>query len=185
MTDWPDCALWDFSIALYARPEVEAACLALQDDGGLDVNLVLLAAWAAACGTRLEPALAARLRSVGEGYQETVMRPFRAARKGLGRWPEAAALDTLAAAPLKALRALELDLEHLEQLRLAALVERHVPGSRPTGSALFHANLEAIYPGRTMPASAMTAIAAALGSGRGGAARSRLRIVKHAGSTND
>ena len=158
-TPWPDCAFWDFSLALYAQPGIEALCLMLQDELDLDVNLVLLAAWTASRGTRLEPDLAARLRSVGEAYQTTVMRPFRAARRGLGCWPEAAALGDLAAGPERRLRTLELDLERLEQLRLAGLVENCRSVSGTSGADAFRANLDALYPDLPLPGTALATFA--------------------------
>ena len=36
-----DDALWRFSLSLYDRPSVASACLALQDEHGFDVNMVL------------------------------------------------------------------------------------------------------------------------------------------------
>src|SRR5690606_30758862 len=81
--DWPRSSFWDFSLRVYDRPGVAAACLALQDGHGLDVNLVLLAAWEAARGGELDGALAARLRQFGEAYQADVMRPLRRARRAL------------------------------------------------------------------------------------------------------
>ncbi|MEZ5905345.1 MAG: TIGR02444 family protein [Geminicoccaceae bacterium] len=159
---WPDCAFWDFSLALYSRPGIEAACLKLQDEFGLDVNLVLLAAWTASRGMQIEPDLAARLRSIGEGYQTMVMRNFRAARRGLKCWPEAAALGNLVAAPERRLRAVELDLERLEQLRLAGLVEGCRSVSGRGGTDLFKANLEALYPGLPLPEMALATFVAAV-----------------------
>ena len=41
---------WDYSLALYGRPGVEACCLRLQDRLGVDVNLLLLCCWLAARG---------------------------------------------------------------------------------------------------------------------------------------
>jgi uncharacterized protein (TIGR02444 family) len=37
----PDDPFWRFSLDLYGRPGVAPACLALQDEAGADVNLVL------------------------------------------------------------------------------------------------------------------------------------------------
>ena len=37
--------LKDFALALYAREGVPPACLALQEATGLDVNILLFAAW--------------------------------------------------------------------------------------------------------------------------------------------
>ena len=41
-------AFWRFSLALYARPGVAEALIALQDRAGRDVNLMLFALWAGA-----------------------------------------------------------------------------------------------------------------------------------------
>jgi uncharacterized protein (TIGR02444 family) len=48
-------AFWRFSLALYARPGVAGALIALQDRAGLDVNLILFGLWAGARhGIRLD-----------------------------------------------------------------------------------------------------------------------------------
>ena len=47
-------SLWDFSVELYARPGVAAACLALQDRAGADVCLLLAALWLERRGVALE-----------------------------------------------------------------------------------------------------------------------------------
>ena len=41
-------AFWRFSLALYARPGVAEALIALQDRAGLDVNLILFGLWVGA-----------------------------------------------------------------------------------------------------------------------------------------
>lgn len=38
-------AFWDFSLRLYAQPEIAAACLQLQDNHGVNVNLLLWCCW--------------------------------------------------------------------------------------------------------------------------------------------
>lgn len=38
---------WEFSLRVYARPEVSETCLDLQDSHGFDVNLLLLCLWLA------------------------------------------------------------------------------------------------------------------------------------------
>ena len=43
-------ALWRFSLTVYGRAGVPAACLALQDEGGRDVNLLLYCCWVGASG---------------------------------------------------------------------------------------------------------------------------------------
>ena len=49
-------ALWRFSLALYSRPGVAGALIALQDRAGLDVDLILYVLWLGTCGRRLTAA---------------------------------------------------------------------------------------------------------------------------------
>jgi uncharacterized protein (TIGR02444 family) len=44
-TALPSHPLWDFSLHHYGQPKIKAACLALQDQYGLNVNVVLLCCW--------------------------------------------------------------------------------------------------------------------------------------------
>src|SRR3954451_355651 len=80
-------AFWRFSLALYARPGVAEALIALQDRAGLDVNLILFGLWAGARhGRNLEGegfAAAAEAVAVASG----VVRDIRALRRQLD--PEA------------------------------------------------------------------------------------------------
>ena len=58
-----DNPLWDYSLATYDAEDVASACLRLQDDFGMDVNLLLYAGWIA----RSEQALnAPHLRELDE-----------------------------------------------------------------------------------------------------------------------
>ncbi len=184
-TGWPASTFWDFSLALYAQPEVERACLTLQDEHGLDVNLVLLAAFAAAGGRRLDAPAAARLRSFGEGFQRAVMQPLRQARRALKLQDTAPALAPILADRRRALAALELDLERLEQLQLDQLRQAvgldaaaaPAPAAAADDAAapecLLAANLAALYPERRLPAEALAALAAALARGVAVGDRSR------------
>ena len=38
-------SLWEFSLELYGRPGVQSACLSLQEDMGMDVNILLYCCW--------------------------------------------------------------------------------------------------------------------------------------------
>ncbi|TFH85306.1 TIGR02444 family protein [Billgrantia azerbaijanica] len=76
-----DVPLWDFALALYARDGVEAACLMLQDEAGLDVCELLWHAWLYHHGALLAgepPALAAVRR-----WQREVTLPLRTLRRRL------------------------------------------------------------------------------------------------------
>jgi uncharacterized protein (TIGR02444 family) len=124
--DTPDeAAFWTFSLAFYGRPGVAAACLALQDEHGLDVNLVLLCCWLGWSGRgRLDAAaLAAADRSVA-AWRREVIQPLRAVRRALKTHPAAAA-----AALRRDVQTLELCAEReAQRLLLAGL------GGAPAGT---------------------------------------------------
>lgn len=142
--------LWDFALAVYAAEGVEAACLALQDRHGLDVNLLLYCCWA---GLRepaaLPPArLAAALAAVAP-WQREVVAPLRALRRRLRR--SVGEFAPAGTAPLRrAVKALELDAEYLALRRLAAHVAAASAGAEVAGAevaaeapARMRANLDA------------------------------------------
>jgi len=76
-------AFWQFSLALYQRPQVQRACLDLQDDGGADVNIVLYLLFAASEGRRLSEASILALDCHVAPWRETVVRPLRQVRRRL------------------------------------------------------------------------------------------------------
>ena len=128
MADGGD-AFWDFSLDFYGRPGVSAACLALQDRHGRDVNLVLYACWLGLSGRgRLDRGGLARAEAVAEPWRRSVIEPLRAARRALKAEGESAA--TLYAAA----KAVELEAEHLAQRRLAILAPAR-PGRPATARA--------------------------------------------------
>jgi uncharacterized protein (TIGR02444 family) len=150
--EWPANPFWDYSVALYAKAEVEAACLELQRRHGLDVNLVLLCCWQASCGGALEPATLRRVTQRVASWQAEVVRPLRALRRRLKvqlaepepgsvaeRWPELG--DALRRRAL----ALEIEGERLAQLALADALAGAPPGA-PPGVVLAGANLRRYWP---------------------------------------
>jgi uncharacterized protein (TIGR02444 family) len=112
-------AFWRFSLALYARPGMAEALIALQDRAGLDVNLMLFALWAGAVRrVRLDAAaLAAGEAAIG-GLRGDVIKPLRALRRRLKADPDP---------DLRELRrkilAVELAAERRVQHRLAAMLD--------------------------------------------------------------
>ena len=145
--DWPDNPFWDYSLKLYERPGVEAACLDLQRRHGLDVNLVLLCCWQASRGVELDAAALREAHDAVASWQAEVVRLLRALRQRLKarlvdpeprsvveRWPG------LAAAIRERALALELDGERLTQLGLHRAVQGLEPRASP-GAALAVVNL--------------------------------------------
>jgi uncharacterized protein (TIGR02444 family) len=143
---WPPSAFWRFSLAFYADPEVKDACLALQDRHGLDVNLLLLAAWAARSRRLIAAADAHRLRTLSADYQQRVMRPVRQARRALDATGAEAWLAPLVAERRRALLAVELGLERLEQLQLERLLDAGGSQAATAPPVLFLENVRALYP---------------------------------------
>jgi uncharacterized protein (TIGR02444 family) len=146
-TAWPREVFWDYSVALYARPGVEAACIELQRRHRIDVNLVLLCLWLGERGTALDGETLARLCHAADRWQVEVVRPLRTLRRRLkarladgepnsiaGDWPD------LAASVRERTIALEIDAEHLEQLHLGR-VAAALPAGAGAGPALAGANL--------------------------------------------
>jgi uncharacterized protein (TIGR02444 family) len=144
---WPRELFWDYSVALYGRPGVEAACLELQQRHRIDVNLVLLCLWLGERGTALDGEALARLCHAADRWQLEVVRPLRNLRRRLkarladgepnsvaGDWPG------LTASVRERAIALEIDAEHLEQVHLGRVAAAWPAGST-AGPALAGANL--------------------------------------------
>ncbi len=118
---------WDFSLVVYHRPGVAAACLALQDRHGLDVNLLLFCCWAGSQGRRLDAVDFERLMgSVGE-WQRSVVGPLRGVRRRLKDLPGSASGQL--GALRQAVKDCELEAERIEQTML------HDAFARPSGAS--------------------------------------------------
>jgi uncharacterized protein (TIGR02444 family) len=167
--------LWRFSLHLYARPGVEAACLWLQERWGADVNLLLLCCWLERRG---RPADLALLRRAGRGvaaWRAGAILPLRQVRRRLRRGLPG--LPPAWAEPVRrAARAAELRAERVEQRLLARCAaarrrSRPAPGE-PDGLELYRRVLGAPSGGRgarhldTLRSAIATAPPAPRGRGR-------------------
>lgn len=144
MAGAPDsAAFWRFSLAVYRRPGVAAACLALQDECGLDVNLLLFCLFQARRGRALNAADLRRAMRRAAPIQAGIIAPLREARRALKR--QAGLADrALAAAASRLRRALlrhELAAEHFEQAVLSGLRVRESGRQQPVPAALARGNL--------------------------------------------
>ena len=112
--------LWRFSLEVYRRPGVANACIALQDEHGVDVNVLLCLLWLAAAGRRVSPA---EVRAIDAGvaqWRDAVVVPLRALRRGL-RTPPPLSDPGATEALRERVKAVELEAERLEQEELQAL----------------------------------------------------------------
>ncbi len=75
-------SLWDQALDLYARPGVEAACLALQDQTKVDVCELLWACWLYRHGLTPDRDAPSHLAPI-RAWQAEMTRPLRAQRRAL------------------------------------------------------------------------------------------------------
>lgn len=137
-------AFWQFSLDFYARPQVAAACLQLQDNAGIDVNLLLYLLFIATKNRQIERDDLVRMDTLVKTWREEAVLPLRTLRRRLKT-----GIKPLPATNTEALRSAikrsELDAEHIEQ----DLLERLAPASAlgvaaASRSVAAHANL-AVY----------------------------------------
>jgi uncharacterized protein (TIGR02444 family) len=119
-------ALWDWTLRAYDRPGVPEACLALQDQHGLNTSLLLWAAWADPGEAALTAAVAA-----GEAWDQQVLWPLRNTRRDL-KSPMAGIDDTARLALREDVKAAELRAERVLMESFEALAGQ---ASRPFGLA--------------------------------------------------
>lgn len=110
---------WTFSLELYSSRDVQQACLALQDESGVDVNILLYMLWLGANGRQLAIADVTGLLLAIEPWRAGVVVPLRTARRNLKQPP--AAVDVQGAQTLRNMvKKLELEAERLQQAALFA-----------------------------------------------------------------
>ncbi|MGD9946534.1 MAG: TIGR02444 family protein, partial [Burkholderiaceae bacterium] len=130
-----DNPFWRFSIRLYAKAGVAPQCLALQDEHGVDVNLMLFCLYAGSLGHALSPAQLDTLEACIGAWREHVVVPLRGARRWL-KAPPAPFDDAPTAALRDRLKQIELESERLQQaamVRAVPLAESSVDGSAAHG----------------------------------------------------
>ncbi|HEY3443947.1 MAG TPA: TIGR02444 family protein [Paludibaculum sp.] len=129
-----------FAMRVYALPGMKDTCLALQNQARLNVNCLLLAAWAAHLGYEIETALWADLQSHTAPIREAAVQPIRALRRQISRNEK---LREDLRAPIKRLLLYaELRAEQAEERALHDRM-RALAAPAPPGPALLLRNLAA------------------------------------------
>ncbi|MGA7488709.1 MAG: TIGR02444 family protein [Xanthobacteraceae bacterium] len=106
--------LWRFSLRFYRQPEVADACIRLQEEAGVDVNLLLFLFWHATRRRALSAADVAELeRRIGAWRDMTVV-PLRKLRRALKSPPGLVAPATAEGFRTR-IKAAELEAERLQQ----------------------------------------------------------------------
>ena len=105
---------WRFSLHFYRQPGVSDACIALQDDCGLDVNLLLYLLWLADDGRLLSADEVKKRDDTVRSWRELTIVPVREVRrrlKGARTRVEAGKQEAFR----NKVKALELEAERLQQ----------------------------------------------------------------------
>jgi uncharacterized protein (TIGR02444 family) len=108
------CRLRDFAFALYSRPGVGPACLKLQDEGGVDVLMLIGLVYAdLRLGRPLDAGAIAALDRELAKWRRTVIHPLRLIRNELKpSWPEVSDDERLTLR--EKVKALELEAEFIQ-----------------------------------------------------------------------
>jgi uncharacterized protein (TIGR02444 family) len=113
---------WRFSLQFYRQPKVADACIALQEEAGVDVNLLLFLLWHAAQKRAFTPTDVAALEAKIGPWREATVVPLRAVRRAL-KSPPALVEASTAEAFRTRIKAVELEAERLQQEAMYALAQ--------------------------------------------------------------
>lgn len=134
---------WRFSLALYGRPGVPPACLALQDEAGIDVNVLLFVLFLADRGRRLDATDVARIDAMTAAWRADVVRPLRGVRRALKDRPAPFGGQTTEALRTRVKR-IELESERIQQETIeAAFPAARTGAPEPSREAAARANVAA------------------------------------------
>jgi uncharacterized protein (TIGR02444 family) len=145
MTEIPTSAetpFWRFSLHFYRQAGVSDACIALQDDCGVDVNLLLFLFWLAAGNRQLSAADVQRLDEAVRGWRDLTIVPIRDARRKLKGAATLVQPQKQEAFRTK-IKAIELEAERLQQEALYGLARSGPFGSEAAPGAAARGNVAA------------------------------------------
>ena len=125
---------WRFSLQFYRLPKVADACIALQEEAGVDVNLLLFLLWQARQRRRLSMADVAALEAKIAPWRDATVIPLRAVRRSLKSSTSLVEVAT-AEAFRNRIKAVELEAERLQQEAMFALAPVGAEGADPAVAA--------------------------------------------------
>lgn len=157
--------LWRFSLGFYRAPEVADACIRLQDEAGVDVNLLFFLLWNASLKRQFSPAdVEAADRRVAVWRKNAVI-PLREIRRALKSAAGSIEPGTAEVFRTK-VKGLELEAERLQQEALHDFSQSTALGAGSVSAeAAARANIAAYekYSTRNFPRAPVDAILAAFG----------------------
>jgi uncharacterized protein (TIGR02444 family) len=123
-----DSPFWRFSLSVYASPGVRKECIELQDNFGVDVNLLLFTAFIGAVHGALlsRDEISDAMCLVGQ-WQGGVVRRLRETRHTIkDLLPQLAMQETLVTDFRDKIKSIELEAERIEQAALEAWLSSHI-----------------------------------------------------------
>jgi uncharacterized protein (TIGR02444 family) len=133
---------WRFSLNFYRQAGVAEACIALQDDCGVDVNLMLFLLWLAASGRQLSLENIKELDDAVRSWRDRTIIPIREIRRRLKGAPTLVEAGKQEAFRTK-IKAIELEAERLQQEALYARSRSAPRAGEARAPAAARANLAA------------------------------------------
>lgn len=155
---------WRFSLRFYRRPGVADACIALQEESGADVNLLLFLLWHGAQRRALSAGEVAGLEAKVAAWRERAIVPLRAIRRAL-KSPQDLVDGAVAEVFRTRIKAVELEAERLQQEAMHGLVRTTLLGQpAPSVAEAARANVAAyaVGCGKDFAAPAVETLLAAL-----------------------
>lgn len=128
---------WRFSLGFYRVPEVAPACIRLQDEAGVDVNVLFFLLWHASLERKLSRSEVADIEARIGPWREQAVVPLRALRRALRSPPPAIGAGTAEAFRTR-IKGVELEAERLQQEALYDLAQTSTfgePASTPEEAA--------------------------------------------------
>ena len=110
----PDSAFWNFSLQFYARDGVGASCIELQDQYGVDVNVLLYLFFLATQGRAVARDDVTRIDAEVRAWRDEVVKPLRSVRRAL-RSTIGASDSSLAQSLRTEVKRIELEAERIQQ----------------------------------------------------------------------
>jgi uncharacterized protein (TIGR02444 family) len=134
--------LWRFSLHFYRQAGVSDACIALQDECGVDVNLLLFLFWLAAGRRQLSVADVKSLDEAVRGWRDLTIVPIRDARRKLKGAATLVGHQKQEAFRTR-IKAIELEAERLQQEALFGLTRTGPLGGETAPGDAARANIAA------------------------------------------
>lgn len=154
--------IWDFVLNYYGRRGVSDTLIGLQDNHGIDVNMLLFLMWMAAQSKSVAADDVKFVSTTSQAWQRAVVVPIRGVRRLLKENTPLVPAEA-AAAFRKKVQAIELEGEQLQLNAMAALVGRLKPAqASPEEAARRNVKTFEAVAGKTFPPAAVDGLVRAL-----------------------